>query len=144
MRSSSRALLLYFLASGTAAAVNFATRFLYDLRFSFTVSVVLAYCTGMIVNFALSKLFVFGARSSGNTLREFVKFLAVALTGLLFTTGVSVAAAWALESFTSLESRLLFAGAHACGMAAGFAANFAGHRLFSFRETGLWKRIQSR
>ena len=134
-------LLLYFLASGLAALVNFVSRFGYDLYFSFGVSVVFAYCTGMVVNFSLSKLFVFGARKSGNSVREGVKFIVVAGGGLLVTTAVSLGAAWALgfSPFVSEEVHLMLA--HACGMGAGFIANFAGHRFVSFRETGLWSRF---
>ncbi len=141
-RSAVRKLGLYFLASGAAALVNFLSRFAYDLSFEFAASVVLAYCTGMIVNFSLSKLFVFDARKSGNTWREGIKFLLVAGAGLAVTTGVSLAVVWAFKLRPSFSETLQYTIAHACGMGAGFVANFGGHRLVSFRETGLWARLR--
>jgi putative flippase GtrA len=141
--AGARKLGLYFLASGAAALVNFLSRFAYDLTFEFATSVVLAYCTGMIVNFSLSKLFVFGARKSGNTWREGIKFLIVAGAGLAVTTLVSLAAVWAMQWRPVLsDAPLQYTIAHACGMAAGFVANFGGHKLVSFRETGLWARLR--
>ncbi len=142
MSSHTKGLGLYFLASGTAAAVNFGSRFVYDAFFSFGVSVIFAYCTGMLVNFSLSKLFVFEARHSGKTWRELAKFLVVAGLGLLFTYGVSISAAWFLDGLAlGFSQELTHTAAHIAGMGAGFVANFIGHKLISFRETGIWDRM---
>lgn len=145
MKQHTRGLGLYFIASGTAAAVNFGSRFVYDSFFTFGTSVVLAYCTGMFVNFSLSKLFVFDARTSGRTWREFTKFIAVASLGLVVTYGVSMGGVWFFERWSfGISVELYHTLAHVAGMGAGFVANFIGHKLISFRETGLWDAFRKR
>ena len=134
-------MLAYFFFAGLAAFVNFASRFLFNLAFDFRLSVVLAYFTGMFINFTLSKRYLFSARHSGSTRSEFAKFFLVALGGLAVTFGVSITMLKLLEA-QSLGIEVSRAAAHLCGMAAGFMANYFGHKFFSFRKTGLYKLLK--
>ena len=149
-----RKFLLYIFFSGFAALVNFASRFLYETipGVNFEIAVALAYVTGMMVNFAFSKWITFQAASSGRFKREAVKFFAVASLGLLVTVGISAGALRFLQWMgPSIAPRLplkadeetLAAVAHLVGMAAGLVANFIGHELVSFRETGIGDKIKA-
>ncbi|MES2890085.1 MAG: GtrA family protein, partial [Pseudomonadota bacterium] len=55
----SRQFLAFLITGGTAAAVNFGSRIVYDQWLSFAWAVVLAYLTGMVTAFVLARLFVF-------------------------------------------------------------------------------------
>lgn len=126
----------YLFTSGLAAGVNFGSRFVYGIWLSFTPSVVVAYLTGMLVNFVLSKRFVFDARESKATRVEFLKFGTVASIGLLFTLVASWGALAAMTTYAPHLAMELQQGiAHAAGIAVGFVANFAGHRFFTFKAT---------
>ena len=146
---------LYAVFSGFAALVNFGSRFGYDHLLSrilaptlaYVAGVALAYLTGMVVNFVLSKYVTFQAHGSGRTRREAAKFLAIALLGLLTTVLGSYAAYFALTMANGrvfvvvLPDQLMRTGAHLCGMALGLVVNFVGHDRFSFRATGMWDRL---
>lgn len=149
-----RKFLLYVFLSGFAALVNFVSRFLYQAipGIGFELAVTLAYITGMLVNFAFSKWITFQAGSSGRGKREAVKFFLVASLGLLVTVTVSAAALRILEWLQpaiheslalQLSQKSLASMAHLCGMGAGLIANFIGHELVSFRETGVGDKIKA-
>lgn len=129
----------YLLTSGLAAIVNFASRFLYNLFFAFGTSVTLAYCTGMLVNFVFSKLYAFDSRNSGKTHREVLKFFVVAGLGLLVTYVVSTVLLYLLTRyFESSHLEIQKTVSHVGGMGIGFVANFVGHKLLTFKSTGVW------
>ena len=140
-KTLSRQIWMYFLTSGLAALVNFASRFYYNMFFLFGTSVVLAYCTGMLVNFTLSKLYTFDSRKSGKTHREVLKFFVVAGLGLLVTYVVSTGLLHALNPYFESRQELLKTISHIGGMGVGFVANFVGHKLVTFKTTGLWDSL---
>ncbi len=133
-------IICYFLLAGVAASVNFTSRFIYDLFLDFRYSVVFAYSSGMLVSFVLSKRYIFSVRESGRTHTEFIKFTLTATVGLIVTCFVSVGMLGFIHSRTHLhEGEKVIS--HICGIGAGFIANYFGHKFFSFRETGLARRI---
>ena len=143
MKTLLKQLLKYGATSGIAALVNFLSRFGFSGFFDFGTSVVLAYCTGMVVNFVLSKYFAFDSGQSGRLPRELLKFFLVALVGLFVTYIISMLALrFGGPVLGDMGPETRQAAAHLAGMAAGFAANFVGHKLFSFRVTGLWDKIK--
>lgn len=157
--SVAKRLSLYTVFSGLAALVNFASRFGYDLLLtgvlersvSYFVSVTLAYLTGMVVNFGLSKYITFQAKSSGRTRRELIKFLTIGLLGLLTTVagsflgyGIGQHLAPLLQAAPvslAVSDEALRTLGHLFGMGLGLIVNFVGHDRVSFRSTGLWDRI---
>lgn len=130
-------LVLYLLASGAAALVNFASRFFYDLFLDFWVSVVAAYFTGMAVNYVLSRKFVFSSYAGATTSRTLPKFALVALAGLGVTTAASILALDFLQGRLALAEPLAKALAHCVGIGMAFIASFLGHNFLTFRATGV-------
>lgn len=128
---------LYFLVSGVAALVNFASRFFYDLFLDFWVSVVAAYFTGMLVNYALSRKYVFSSYAGATTTKTLSKFAVIAFLGLGITTVVSVIALDLLQQRFTLAEPLARGLAHCLGIGTAFAASFLGHNFLTFRATGI-------
>jgi putative flippase GtrA len=54
----------FFIVGMTAAMFNWIARYLLNTVFSFSVSILLAYCVGMYVAFILNRLFVFADSKS--------------------------------------------------------------------------------
>lgn len=135
----------YLIVSGVAALINFLSRFVYDLITNFEISLIMAYCTGLIFNFSLSKKFVFNSKESGKTLREFIKFFLVASGGLIALYISSVFVFWLSNLyFSSYPIQLRKSVSHIIGIGVGFILNFVGHKFFSFRSSGIWKFITNK
>lgn len=130
-------LFLYFIVSGTAALVNFGSRFFYDLFCDFWVSVIAAYFTGMLVNYALSRKYVFATYAGATTTKTLSKFTIIAGLGLCVTTVVSVMALDLLQRHFLLAEQLARALAHCLGIGTAFVVSFLGHNFLTFRATGL-------
>lgn len=128
---------LYFLASGAAAIVNFGSRFLYDVFLDFWASVIAAYFTGMLVNYVLSRKYVFASYSGATTAKTLTKFAIIAFLGLAVTTAVSVAALELLQGRFGMGQSLAKPLAHCLGIGTAFVASFLGHNFLTFRATGI-------
>ena len=99
---------------------------------SFGNAVILAYLTGMITAFVLSKLFVFD-RSIHSTSREFVYFTLVNVLAVIQTYAISIGLAHYL--FPQLEFHSYpEAVAHAIGVAFPVFTSYFGHKYFTFKE----------
>lgn len=150
---------IYFGIALFATIVNLSVGVVYREHFHlpFWISVVLAYLTGMVVSFIMNKTLAFGARKSGRTDREAIKFFLVSLVGLGITTIFSVIGLFFLnlvfESYPAFHAevsaqiarlgqkfinRELFS--NIAGIGFGFFANFFGHKFITFRDTGYWVR----
>ena len=143
-------------------AVNIFSRIVYSERFgvAFGTSVVIAYATGMVVGFTLSKLFAFKSRTSNNAYSEAAKFVLVSAAALTVT--------WLVSVFIKHEADVIFANnpgiyqaavkvaiatgrtfvnrelaAHVIGIGLGFFVNYFGHKFFTFRNTGVWAKVQA-
>ena len=123
--------LLFLLTGGTAAAVNFGSRILYNVWLSFSYAVILAYLTGMVTAFVLAKLFVFKT-SQQSMQRSAVFFALVNLVAVAQTWGISmlllyvVFPAWGF-SFYAAEC------AHAIGVVVPVFTSYLGHKRWSFK-----------
>ena len=140
--SNSTHLITYFIASGVAALANLLSRILYSQIMAFSGAVTCAYFTGMIVNFLLSSLFVFSWYKGGKFLNVLFKFTLVASAGLIVTLVASDLARrlllW-LNWFPVDHAELI---SHAFGIGMAFFASFAGHSLFTYRQTGMFAAIK--
>ncbi len=128
----SKQFLSFLLAGGFAAVVNFGSRFFYNEYMSFGNAVILAYITGMITAFVLTKLFVF-EKSKHSTKKEFIYFTLVNLVAIVQTYIISVG--FAEYIFPAFEFTFYpEAIAHAMGVAFPVFTSFIGHKYFSFKK----------
>lgn len=122
--------LVFLLTSCIAAIANFSSRVIYNFWLDFSVAVILAYITGMIVAFALAKIFVF--RASKQTIhRSVASFILVNLIAMFQTWIVSVALAYYVLPTLNIR---LFAReiAHVIGMSIPVFTSYIGHKYWSF------------
>lgn len=127
----SRQFLTFLITGGTAAAVNFGSRVVYNHWTSFSTAVILAYITGMITAFILSKLFVF-SESQQSVHKSAMFFVIVNLVAILQTFLVSMALAYyVLPSLgvTTFVPEI----AHAVGVVVPVFTSYIGHKRWSFR-----------
>ena len=127
----SRQFAVFLLTGGTAAAVNFLTRILYNEVMPFSVAVVCSYLTGMVTAFVLSRMFVF--RGSSQPVHHAAGyFVLVNLVAIAQTWAVSVAMLhYVLPHFGI--TRFAPEIAHAAGIVVPVFTSFLGHKHFSFR-----------
>lgn len=127
----SKQFLTFLLTGGTAAAVNFGSRVIYNLWMSFSTAVILAYITGMITAFILSKLFVF-SDSQQSVHKSAMFFVLVNLVAVLQTFLISMGLAYYVLpklGVTTLVPEI----AHAVGVVVPVFTSYLGHKRWSFR-----------
>jgi putative flippase GtrA len=127
----SRQFLIFLLTGGTAAAVNFGSRIIYNHWFGFSTSVVLAYITGMITAFVLARLFVFTETRQGIH-RSALFFCLVNLVAVAQTWAISIALAFYILPSLAV-TRFVPEIAHAIGVAFPVFTSYLGHKRWSFR-----------
>lgn len=127
----SRQFMVFLVTGGTAAAVNFGSRIIYNLWLPFAAAVVLAYLTGMVTAYVLARAFVFrgGTQSAGRSVLFFVlvNVVAVAQTWLI-SMGLAYYLLPAL-GVTAYGKEI----AHAVGVAVPVFTSYIGHKRWSFR-----------
>jgi len=121
----------FILAGGFAALVNFGSRFIYSHSMSYGNSVLLAYLTGMITAFILSKLFVFD-KSIHSAYKEFFYFTLVNIVALIQTYVISVGLAEYLFPYLDFCFHP-HAVAHAIGVMFPVFSSYFGHKFFTFK-----------
>ncbi|MCT7580167.1 GtrA family protein [Aliarcobacter butzleri] len=133
----SKQFISFLFAGGFAAVVNFGSRFFYNEFVSFGNAVILAYITGMITAFLLTKLFVF-EKSIHSTKKEFYYFTLVNIVAVIQTYIISVGFAKYLFPIVGFEF-YPEAVAHAIGVIFPVFTSFIGHKYFSFRKNNATK-----
>jgi putative flippase GtrA len=127
----SRQFIVFLVTGGTAAAVNFGARIVYNLWMPFSAAVVLAYLTGMVTAYVLAKAFVFktSTQSAGRSVLFFV-----------LVNVVAVAQTWAISmglAYYALPAlgvtRFVKEIAHAVGVVVPVFTSYLGHKRWSFR-----------
>lgn len=138
----------FFLTALLGASVNFFSQIFYreTLDYSFATSVLLGYLTATVVSFVPTKVFAFSAKETGNTSREAIKFVVIALVAWAVQYFVSVGTLrWiANPLFPTVEEFWREKGSHVVGMGFSFLANYFGHKLLTFRSTGMYDRLRGR
>ncbi|MCY7358629.1 MAG: GtrA family protein [Rudanella sp.] len=136
----------FFLTAVFGASVNFFSQIVYREYYSFSTSVLLGYLTATVVCFVPTKIFAFSAKKTGNTSREAVKFIAIALIAWPVQYFVSVGTLrWiANPLFPDFEEFWREKTSHVVGMGFSFLANYFGHKLLTFRNTGMYDRLRGR
>ncbi len=107
-------------------------------------SIFWAYITATIVSFVPAKLFAFSAKSTGNTKRETLKFFIIAIIALGIQEGVSILVKKSIADPYFPQYSLLVREkfSHLLGMGCSFLANFFGHKLITFRSTGIYEKFK--
>lgn len=124
--------IIFLITGGTAAAVNFFSRILYNQWTNFSTAVILAYITGMITAFLLAKAFVF--KENTQPLKHSILFFVlVNMVAVLQTYFISLGMAYYLLpalNITFLAKEI----SHAVGVAVPVFTSYLGHKHLSFRE----------
>jgi len=122
----------FAVAGGLAAAANVGSRIVFNRWMPYATAIVLAYVVGMIVAFALNRLFVF--RETVNPLHhQAFWFIIVNLAAVLQTLVVSLLLADLVFPHTGFRWHSETV-AHAFGVAVPVITSFIGHKKLSFRE----------
>lgn len=129
---ASRQFLLFLITGGSAAAVNFGSRILYNLWLDFSVAIVLAYITGMITAFILARIFVFRNNQQGLH-RSVFFFVLVNIVAVAQTWVISMALAYYALPCLGI-STFVPEIAHAVGVIVPVFTSYIGHKRFSFAE----------
>jgi putative flippase GtrA len=138
----------FFLTALLGASINFVSRIVYRELFDidYSTSVLFGYLTATLLTFIPTKRYAFSAGDTGNTKREAIKFLIIA--GVALVVQVYVAKLTldyvANPFFPALSKIWRETGSHVVGMGLSFMANFFGHKLLTFRSTGVYDRIKAR
>ena len=118
------------MTGGLAAALNIASRVVFDRVMPYEAAVAVAYLVGMTTAFFLARLFVFEA--SGRSLHvEYGRFALVNVAALLQVMVVSVGLAklvFPVVGFTWNAALI----AHVIGVLSPVLVSYQGHKRFSF------------
>lgn len=112
--------------------MNWSSRIAYSELLPYSVAIVLAYLTGMVLAYVLARAFVF-TRGSRAVASSALRFALVNVLAIVQTWGVSLAlAGYVLPALgvTRYAQEL----AHAVGIAVPAFTSYLGHRRFTFRE----------
>lgn len=135
----SRHFALFVLYSGIAAAVNAASRVLFQtLTQNYELSIVLAYVCGMATAFYLNRNHNF-IHSGKGSMAQIAKFVAINILGFAQTYLVSVwAVAVLMPALHIANFKYLFS--HLLGIGAPVVTSFIGHRFITFSDKSLRQR----
>lgn len=128
----SRQFILFLVAGGAAAVVNFGSRIVLSLWMHFIPAIVIAYLIGMLTAFVLNRLFVF--EGAINTLRnQATWFTLVNLAAVLQTLVISLLLADHLLPAMGVRAHAETI-AHGIGVLVPVATSYLGHKHLSFRK----------
>jgi len=125
-------MLLFLMAGGIAAGVNFFSRIALSHWLSYAVAIVIAYGLGMITAFVINRLFVF-TTATNRLHHQIFWFVLVNIAAVLQTLVISllfvdvvfprIGLQWHPETI-----------AHAIGVAVPVITSYFGHKRLSFRS----------
>lgn len=127
----SRQFLVFLITGGFAALFNFFSRILFNLYWSFSTSVILAYIVGMFAAFFLAKLFVF-KESTQSIHRSAGVFALVNIVAVAQTWSISMGLDYYILpklGVTHFAPEI----AHAAGVLFPVFTSFIGHKRWSFK-----------
>jgi putative flippase GtrA len=136
----------FFLTALLGASINFVSQIFYRTYFDYATSVLCGYLTATVLTFIPTKRYAFSAAQTGNTGREAVKFLAIALVALLVQVYVAkYTLEWVANPMFPTATKLMREkGSHVAGMGMSFMANYFGHKLLTFRTTGMYDKLTAK
>lgn len=122
--------IMFVMASGIAALVNFLTRIVFNIWLSFELSVVLAFFAGLTTAYALTRFFVFNAQKV-SIVSSGIKFTIVNIVALFQTYFISVYLYYWMENNIDFIFNREFA--HLVGISCPVITSYIGHKYYSFR-----------
>ncbi len=122
----------FLITGGVAAAVNLVSRFLLNFVMSFASAVAVAYLFGMVIAYALGRLFVF-ERSGRPVADEFWRFMIVNAFAAAQVWIISVGLAEYVFPASGFRWHPLDV-AHLIGVSVPAFTSYLGHRHFSFAK----------
>lgn len=126
-----REFIKFLLVNGSAAGINFGSRFYYGTIMAYAPSVMVAYFTGMIFAFIMCRKYVFS--SGKNALRhQMMYFFLVNLVGVALAVSVSVIMN-DYGLFFLQHGLLREEVAHFIGLCVPAISSYFGHKYLSFR-----------
>ncbi len=136
----------FFLTAILGASINFVSQIFYRKFFDFDTSVFCGYLTATVLTFIPTKRYAFSAKNTGNTGREAIKFLGIAVVALVVQVYIAkYTLEWiATPLFPNVHELWREKGSHVVGMGFSFLANYFGHKMLTFRSTGVYDKIRSR
>lgn len=121
------------MVSSFAAILNIASRFLFDIYFSYSLSIFLAFIIGLFTAFALNKKLVFNSPSS-KTYIEFWRFLFVNLISLFIIYAISMLLSKYILPALCV-SYYIDDIAHILGVVSAALGSYFIHKNYTFYET---------
>ena len=128
---ASRQFLLFLVTGGTAAAVNFLSRIVFNQWLDYSSAIILAHLFGMVTAFVLARLFVF-RQSSQDWRRSALLFTLVNVVAVAQTWAISVGLAYYVLPKAGV-TRFAPEIAHAAGVIFPVFTSYLGHKRWSFR-----------
>lgn len=121
----------FLFVGGISALLNWSSRFLFSIWFSYEVSVVLAFFVGLTTGFSLMRMLVF-KNSTKPLVNQAGYFLAVNMFALVLTWTISV---YLAKSFFPMIGLTKGAEgvAHLIGIVAPIITSYFGHKYLTFR-----------
>lgn len=123
--------LVFLIAGGFSAAINFGSRILYSRWLDFPVAVTLAYLTGMVTAYVLARQFVF-VDSKQSVCSSATRFALVNVIAIVQTWLISMALAYYLLPSWGVRVHVAEI-AHAVGVVVPVFTSYLGHKRWSFR-----------
>lgn len=120
----------FVLAGGTAAGLNFASRFVFEPYMPYAAAVAAAYGVGVITAFTLNRIFVFPA--SGKPLHHEISWFFL-FNALAFPVVIAASSGLAWLFAHGVDKSLAKAAAHAIGIVLPAVVNFAAHKFVTFK-----------
>lgn len=121
-------------AAGASVPFNIGARIAFSRVVPYEIAVLLSHLVGMLVAYALTRVFVFDA--SGRSVRsELGRFAVVNAVSAALTWLVSVGLVRVVFPWVGFDREAELV-AHVIGLGAASVSSFVGHRRFSFRRRG--------
>jgi len=138
----SKQFLTFLLIGGTAALINFFSRFYFSLFLPFVASVACAFTAGTIVSFILNKTITFKSYDE-HTMIQLLKFILIAIVGILLGSIIAGAIIKLFRTFNSffLCEKYLESSAHIAAIGVCTIYNFFAMKYFSFRQTNILNNV---
>jgi putative flippase GtrA len=121
----------YLLAGGGAALLNWSSRFLFSIWFSYSIAIIMAFFVGLISGFVLMRWFVFDGSGKAAVFQLPVYALVNALA-LVQTLGVSLLLARWIIPHLGLPMQPE-GPAHLIGILVPVFTSYFGHKYFTFK-----------
>ena len=124
--------LVFLITGGIAALINFGSRIFYNFFVDFSLAIILAYLTGMVVAFVLAKKFVF-TQSRQKLRHSIIFFSLVNSVALVQTWLISMGLAYYFLPYIKVTSYVPEIS-HAIGIMVPVFTSYLGHKFLSFRQ----------